>query len=769
MAPSLPPPAPDAYAYVVDYRPLDACSPAACRLKSAEAVGYADQLENSGDPGSYVRAGNQLGELFYRRGTTLRGGDSFSFRLPASDAPSELDLYAGAHDGGPWSLRIEISTEDGKPVETLERKGTSKEYVVPEKSENLANYDDYFAHLRLPLPPRTGRALVVKLVNREGKHLDLGSPLVLRRESGREARQFFSAVFDAVPDALMQAMLEGKHSDASVTWVSEAVGRSGWYFPRGASPGLNTGTFGRRFFRGGFFELAGEPNLLDQGVDPEPSELISSPVARLAEQGFLTETMMGNFLLLPVQTRTGFDGGWHSELQARAQNHTIGIARRFKQWIAEHPRDDAFVQLWFSTTHDPAPTGRPGGPYDPAVAAYLPHPDKPADEMFGRKWSVFLQDTDTLKTIWDAAARSSPNGNRVWFYGTDHGEVVSKLGLARDWRNGRGELPSWPCAHCCMAASEEANTPFAFVFDGSARVAPAVAPEPRSELVVWRVLERSFGVSLGLPRTETYALPPALAPDDDQGFREPILVSVGDAGAIRAIRKNLRYRAFNPRLTAQPLWSLSHGKQLLMAGTPNRSDFLAEELYDYDADRAETRNLARERPDEILRFRREVADWLALYFDPFDRPRYRYTLRFAERISLDLEAPRPFTLGVDDQTPALSRDRKVHFEGTTLTIEDQAVPVRLIRVMAAGGGKAPTLRCASTHLPLGADPGTWNLALAATNCTREAPDPPRPGEVAFSAKLLSTKALSQGTTGANQELLEGLKRWGYVRDIDKKP
>ena len=57
------------------------------------------------------------------------------------------------------------------------------------------------------------------------------------------------------------------------------------------SPGQLTGSFVRRFFKADYFRLEGDPSLAGQGFDETPPTRAEGPIARMAEQGFLTEAI----------------------------------------------------------------------------------------------------------------------------------------------------------------------------------------------------------------------------------------------------------------------------------------------------------------------------------------------------------------------------------------------------------------------------------------------------------------------------------------------
>jgi hypothetical protein len=80
------------------------------------------------------------------------------------------------------------------------------------------------------------------------------------------------------------------------------------------------------------------------------------------------------------------------------------------------------------------------------------------------------------------------------------------------------------------------------------------------------------------------------------------------------------------------------------------------------------------------------------------------------------------------------------------------------------------MRCAATGLPLerlSSEKVRINLALARTNCVATEGDAPLgPEDVSFRAKLVK-EAIAGTGGGLTNELVEGLRSWGYVRDLDQ--
>jgi hypothetical protein len=308
-------------------------------------------------------------------------------------------------------------------------------------------------------------------------------------------------------------------------------------------------------------------------------------------------------------------------------------------------------------------------------------------------------------------------------------------------------------------------------FENGAPFAPRRSEEPTSEIVAWRFLEDRFGVSVGLPDTTTYD---SAALDSNRvraRWEDGFVPTVGDTGSIRATRGSIAYRSLNPRLTAAPLWGLTREQQLLLTGSPLQTpSFLAEELYDLTTDPFERKNIAAERPELLLAMRRRTADWLAGASDLPSHPRYRYALRFPAEQTLSFEGPSTFSIAVDGKPPLASEGRKLTARGTLFEIIEEE-PSALLSV--SGGPLPSLLRCAASGLPLQqitAGQERLNLAVARTNCV-EVSDKIRAvaaGEILFSATRIKMKSAGVSGTGASSELVEGLRRWGYVRDTEKK-
>ncbi|MEY2935533.1 MAG: hypothetical protein RL033_6282 [Pseudomonadota bacterium] len=763
------------YAYTVDYRPLDGCAPPACHLSGDELVGWWDEVQGDGGRGAYARIGEARSELYFRRARVLRANKTFEFALTAAAGEHDYDGYFAAPEGGDWQARIEVLAQDGHLLWQRAMSGTSKGKVRPRHLSELGRYADYFGHVRLTLPSRE-QAVRVRIVNSGSTPLAIGSPLVLRKELGRAPRQAMFVITDAVPEPLMLRMLTGS-GDAQTEWLSQAVRERGTFFPRGTSPAFNSPTFVRRFFRNGFYETDGEMALFGQGIDEQAPATPPSPVTRLAEQGFQTELTVANFMLLPTQTRLGFDGGYHNEQQTLKMQHSAALVRRFATWISEHPHDDALNVIWFSATHD-LPGAGPGGRYTPGREAPPFELQAPglqyAQPILDGVWRNLLQTVDHVQQLMSRAREVAPDAERVWFFGTDHGRMFTSRSVAQPVWLPTGDVADGGSSHCCAGSFEEAHTPFAILYDGAPRVTPSQVDEPTSAVAFWRLLERSFGVNLALPATSTFHSPalderPAPAAESDASrWDEELLASAGDSGSIRAVADRWAFRSLLIRPQVAPLFGRPPATQLALTGTPNRGEhFLAEELYDRSRDPFEQENVADQNEETVLELRRKVADWLAVYYDPPSHPRYEYSLSFPQPVELTFSAPQAIRVAVDGGTAPEVGAHRVTAKGRQFVLQS-AEGASIVDI--EGGPPSGLVRCQATGLPLEALSSgrvRLNLALARTNCvSTRASVALSPADVAFRARLVDESLAGSGT-GMTQELVEGLRSWGYVRDLDQ--
>jgi hypothetical protein len=778
------------YAYVVDVRPFDAgCVVPNCSIRGRSVSGYTNAVELDGDLGAYVMHGKPDNESFFRRARILRRGESFAFDVPESNAASELDFYLSNEGSGPWRARVRIASQrKSAPAEAaLERsfEGTTAVYKPRTKDEELGRLADFEQHVRLPLPSRQDRMLHVVIENTGEAPLALGSPLVMKRVDGRGPRQGFVVVFDAVPFYLMDRFFTGT-GDEPTEFFHKATSERGIYFPQGYSPAVCTQVFVRRFFRNGYFKTEGEPILRGFDLDEEPPARSSTTIARLAEQGFLTEQFVGNFMLNPHASSTAVDGGYQNEMisgEWPSLYHPHAIASRFDAWLAEHAHDDTWAVVWMSTTHDALPlkiwsATRPKvpTPQPPDVTSPAEYRAKEVDA----RWENLLDSGDAVRAIFQSAARRSPSASRLWFIGTDHGLIEATANGNRPSRY-KGAIVGGGPIHRFFGSTEESWTPFGLLYDGVARPpgGPRVIKDRTMAAASWRAVEQLFDVDLGLPETTSWDSP-GLSRDlfasrwvDDGAF------SLGNGGALRVASAQWGYRLHDPNLTLAALWEQPANFQLMLGGTERRSGrFTSEELYDDALDPLERRNVAGEHEGIVLAMRRRAEDFAATYYDPPSHSRHRYVLTFDRALDVVLEAPNAFKLKVDGTDVVMASPRRAVVRGRQLEILEDQEPVGIVSVKGAGVTGPLLLRCASSGQPLdelGPERDRFDLALGRHNCVlpiardREGEVAPPRGEVWFSAELVRSK--SSGTTsesGTNADTLQALRRWGYVRDIDAK-
>lgn len=779
MAPPAIPPRPP-YAWVVEYRPLDRCFTPTCRIRTRDVHGYAKDTMEDGDPGAYVAQGPSIQkEQFLQRGVTLRSSESFDFDLPPAAHASALDVYVSSSDENKdYDATIEISEVPtlgaAKPMaDPMRVQGHTAPFRTPTKL-NAAQFTKYGKHVRLQLPSREHRTLRVSIKNHGGSKLSVGAPLVMRRVEGRGPRQGFMLVHDAVLFHEAAAYLSTGMGDKKADWVREAVADRGIYFPNGQSTGQGTGHFVIRFFTGQFFASWGWPAMFGKGFDETLPPLLLGPAARAAEQGFVITFMGNNFTFLPNVGHVGWDVGYQSEMS----DHLAGMASFLSTWAEERPDDDALFVWWNAATHAPYPPGRNGPePLQPP----LPLGDTNKASVTGT-WKNLLDSADQLKVGYDALRKASPRASRVMFIGADHSSSATQKMLRRSYRT--SAYITTGLLHGCGGSAEETNTPFAIVFDDPEHrlpKLPRVVTERTSSLMVWRAFESFLGVDFGLPRSSTWQSPIFPNPAAYPIWDDRVLVALGTDGVVRATLGNDAYNQTPSRLTQTPAWQLTANEQLLLLGGPLRSESgIAEELYDDGADPYEMTNLASKNLDKTLRMRREVTDWLAAHYEEHDHPRHRTKLVFSETQELDLFAARPFTAVVDDAVVPSADPRLAHLRAKEVTIVETTDPVGMIELR---GAKGPlVLKCSANGLPLDVltpDRPRFNLAVARVNCplAEGAHDVAGPGEVLFSFEPASARPVATSSPGLptatgvgaqDDELLQGMKRWGYVRDIDQK-
>ncbi len=769
------------YAYVIEHRPLDRCAPPFCRIRGRAVHGYATETMEDGDPGSYVyQGGGPTSELFFQRGLQLRPGETYAFDLPEAAWQSELDTQIASSVGSTDYDAAVIVSElpPAGPSRTITEehvRGKTAAFATPPRGDE-ADLERYGKHLRTRLPARERRTLRITFRNDGKTRLSIGSPLVMRRIEGRGPKQAIVAVHDALLFDLARALLHDGTGDKQNEWVRRAVEERGVYFPSGQSCGQGTGDFVVRFFLGDYFAAWGWPGMFGKGFDERPPAVLPGPVARMAEQGFTTVFVGNNFTILPDFGNVGWDVGYQTELK----DHTTAMVGIAETWARERAHDDALLVWWSSATHVPHETGRAGPP--------PPRPPLEKQNINTRSldgtWRNMLHSVDRLEIAYDALRRAAPRASRVLWIGGDHSSAVSSKMSKRALRTPNNITTG--LLHAVGGTSEEMNTPFALIFDDETHAWPRgrrVIDERTSSLVTWKAIEGFFGIDLQIRRTSTFS-PPWVFPElaGPRVWDDRVIVSIGTAGTLRAVDGSTAYALFEGKLSQHPIWSLRPAEQYAMMGAPARKrGMIDEELYDDDKDPYEYQNLAGDRFEDTLRYRREVADWMAAHWEDHAHPRNRHRLVFSETTDLELFAPRPFTALVDGAPVPAADPRIAHVHGREAVIVEGSDPVGIVELR---GVTTPlVLKCAANGLPLdqlGPDRARFNLALARVNCplppranaTAGAGEvlfsfePARPGEAMTGAPQIAGGVPQRGVQ--NDDLLAGLKRWGYVRDLDEK-
>ena len=770
------------YAYVIEYRALDRCAPPLCRLGARAVHGYAAETMEDGDPGSYVTQGGGItSEQVLQRGVRLAPGESFELDLPPATWVSELDAFVAPVNGSEAydASVFVLATESAKaPVTIAEEhyRGRSVPFTTP-KAPEAGRTDRYGTHVRLRLPSRVGRTLKIRIRNDGAKPMSLGAPVVMRRVEGRGPRQIIIAAHDAVPFHMARALLHDGLGEAKTDWVKKAVAERGLYFPMGQSCGQGTSNFVIRFFTGDYHAPWGWPAMFGNGFDETLPETLPGPIARAAEQGFTAVFVGNNFTILPNFGNIGFDVGYQSELK----HHTPGMARYVEGWAAERPNDDLVMVWWTSQTHSPYDEGRKG-----AKPLMPPLPPREINlRQVNGVWRNLLDTVDQLEVAYGALRAAAPHAARVMWIGADHSSAVSSKMQNRSFRTplalGTGVM------HAVGGTVEEMTTPFALIFDDESHAWPhgsRVVEDRVSSLVTWKAVESFFGIDLRVPRISTHQW--SFSPDSNNAriWDDRVLVSFGSGGVLRALKGDLAYTQFQGKISQAPVWTIPASQQFAMFGSPIRTKGMSyEELYDDAADPYEYKNLAGDRLDTVLDMRREATDWMAAHWDDHDHPRHRYKLLFPEVTDVELFAPHPFTALVNE-TPVPTGDPRVaRVRAQEIVILETAEAAGIVEIR---GLTAPAvLKCSANGLPLDVVDSSHprlNLVVARTNCPL--PEYTRavaaPGEIVFSfeparppagggAHVAKTPGSPARNTGSSDDLMSGMKRWGYVRDLgDKK-
>jgi hypothetical protein len=749
------------HAYVVEYRVVDACAPPACKIDGRSTLGRVSSESSAAGTGSYVAVGTDKDELFAKRGVVVQPGRSLTFTLPEGIHESVLDMSLADADpaGGPFRASLEVRS-GGAVVLQRTYEGGSAPFEPRGDPATPARENKYFTHVREILPKRGERTTVV-IRNEQTRPLSVGAPLVLRRVEGRGPRQAILVFFDAVPFPLLEKLYE-RGEEGSARWVTSWVQR-GTVFSQAVSPGQLTGSFVRRFFKADYFRLDGDPSLAGQGFDETPPERAEGPVARIAEQGFLTEAIGSNLYLSPVLSRIGFDVDYNVESRTGLLVDPHVIAERFIREMEQHADDDALFVVWFANTHAPwregqrevSPVGELGLPKTELDMAVL-------DAV----WRNLLESSDALRTAVDALHAKNNAAERIWILGADHGHTFTRAARSRPWRL-TGETVEGGHMHCCLSTQQEARTPLAIIVENGSPspLAAKIVDEPMSSLAAWSEIERRFGVKLDLPATSAFRLPAS-----ESAFDDGLFVSVGNSGSHFARYGELTYHSYEPAMSLEPLWSVSPPVALLLKGSSDPAgDIVAEGLYEITTDPAEKNNLAEARFDDLASMRRKMGDWLAEYADDPEHERYEYVLAFGRPTELSLFGPRGFSVQADVAKPSEHLSR-IKAKGSVIRIRDEERPLGVVDVSGDVVEERLLVRCASSGLPLALlDPERprLNLALSRTNCVGDAnPDKaPPPGEAFFAARLIGRReGGAKAAPGPLPELKSALERWGYVRE-----
>jgi len=749
----IPPP----HAYVVEYRAADACFPPDCRIDGRRAFGRATGAEDVQGASGYVAVGTDKDELFAKRGVVIAPSKELSFTLPHISSGSVFDasLAVPMEGGGSFRAVLEVRA-GGALLARRELAGETAAFEPTIDPKKLGREEKYFLHVRETLPEKAGQTSVI-LRNDGAAPLGVGAPLVLRRVEGRGPRQAFLVFFDAVPYPVFEQLYQSR--DPSTAWVSGWV-KHGQLFRQAISPGQLTGSFVRRFFRADYYRLEGDPSLAGQGFDETPPDRAPGPVARLAEQGFITEAIASNLYLSPLLSRIGFDSDYNVESTLELQVHPEVLRERFAREIEIHGQDDALFVIWFANTHAPWREGRQNAPPFRAGQEGAGVLDLEVLELI---WKNLLDSVDALRQIVKSADGQGGGAQRVWVLGADHGHTFTRASRARPWRLA-GEAVENGHMHCCLSTQQEARTFLAILDESHPPAAGRIVDEPMSMLAIWTELERRFGVKLEVPETSAFSLP-----GERDRFDDGLYVSVGNSGSLFGRSGDFTYRSYQPAMNLAPAWELGpRSSRLLFGSSEPDGDIPSEELYDVERDPRETHNLAQARFADLLDMRRRMTDWLAEYAEGPEHERYEYRLEFARPVELSIRAPRSFSLGTDRE-PDQRRGPSASATGASIRLRDGERPLGVIDV---GGGVLDgglLLRCGSSGLPvatLNADHPRLNLVLARTNCIGAAGLGQRPteGEAWFEARLVDRKDRADGEGLQVPELKRALMRWGYVRD-----
>ena len=352
------------------------------RAGSARATvhGWAKDVMEDGDPGAYVSQGAGLQyELFFERGVILRPGESFELDL--ARAPS---TPRSSTSSSPRSRAARLTTRRSRRARSpasacrcrsarqLRVRGTHRALREAEARRRRA--------LRQVRPARAARApsrersaIRVSIVNR-GKTQALAR-LAARHEARRGPRTAAGHHRRPRRSALPRGGGVPVRRDARREGGLGARGRrrSRRVLPcRPVVRGRARVTSSVRFFTGAYYAGAmGWPGMFGKGFDETLMPVQPGPVARAAEQGFVTAFIGNNFTVLPNFGNIGWDVGFNSEMK----EHPAAMARIVERLGTRAParrRADRLVEC-----------RRPTAPARPSAAARRPRcrPVSPTSEI----------------------------------------------------------------------------------------------------------------------------------------------------------------------------------------------------------------------------------------------------------------------------------------------------------------------------------------------------------------------------------------------------
>lgn len=299
----------------------------------------------------------------------------------------------------------------------------------------------------------------------------------------------------------------------------------------------------------------------------------------LKEQGYWTEAIGNNFFL-PAYTPIGFDRGFDHVTDIRAHIHdTPAITRGAIRFLRAHKDRPFFLYLHYDGPHQPywAPKGYrvkgarpPGGPHDRVFEMYLGE----------SRW------TDThLEPVFSELTKLGLDKNTVVVLTADHGEVFHQ---AHDYLVGRRDNRTLH-HHGWSVYEEVLHVPLIIAGPG--------VPVGR------RIADPVSHIDLAPTLLDLAGLPPmkggmgrSLVPAIRKDKKLPARPIVALARWSYGMRKG-RWRYIH---------RFGGGRSLRSPRRPERKIYVADELYDLEADPHETKNLARVQPELVKKLRKEL-------------------------------------------------------------------------------------------------------------------------------------------------------------------